>query len=125
MVYDEVGAWSGKAYPPGAVVVGYNGKKHCRAALAWGSQEATRRDAPLLVLFAANYPVNPAGQAAQPAEAPDRQAGQVQFATSGMSAPCSRVHVRAASRASIISCRSPAARAPSDGTRSMTSMTRW
>ena len=27
MVYDEVGAWSGRGHPPGAVVVGYNGKK--------------------------------------------------------------------------------------------------
>ena len=56
MVYDEVGAWSGRAHPRGAVVVGYNGKKHSRAALAWGSEEAAQRDAPLLVLFAANYP---------------------------------------------------------------------
>ena len=56
MVYDEVGAWSGRAHPRGAVVVGYNGKKHSRAALAWGAEEAARRDAPLLVLFAANYP---------------------------------------------------------------------
>ena len=45
-----------KAHPRGAVVVGYNGKDHSRAALAWGAQEAARRDAPLLVLFAANYP---------------------------------------------------------------------
>ena len=56
MVYDEVGAWSGRGHPPGAVVVGYNGKKHSRAALAWGADEAAKRDAPLLVLFAANYP---------------------------------------------------------------------
>ena len=56
MVYDEVGAWSGRAHPRGAVVVGYNGKKHSRAALAWGAEEAAQRDAPLLVLFAANYP---------------------------------------------------------------------
>ena len=28
MVYDEVGAWSGRTHPRGAVVVGYNGKKH-------------------------------------------------------------------------------------------------
>jgi nucleotide-binding universal stress UspA family protein len=55
MVYDEVGAWSGRAHPRGAVVVGYNGKKHSRAALAWGAEEAAQRDAPLLVLFAANY----------------------------------------------------------------------
>ena len=56
MVYVEVGAWSGRGHPPGAVVVGYNGKEHSRAALAWGADEATKRDAPLLVLFAANYP---------------------------------------------------------------------
>ena len=56
MTYVEVGAWSGRAHPPGSVVVGYNGKEHSRAALAWGAEEAVRRDAPLLVLFAANYP---------------------------------------------------------------------
>jgi len=56
MVYDEVGAWSGWAHPRRAVVVGYNGKRHSRAAVAWGAEEAARRDAPLLVLFAANYP---------------------------------------------------------------------
>ncbi len=56
MVYDEVGGWSGRGRPPGAVVVGYNGKEHSRAALAWGVDEAAKRDAPLLVLFAANYP---------------------------------------------------------------------
>ena len=56
MVYHEVGAWSGRAYPRGAVVVGYNGKEHSRTALAWGVEEAAQRDAPLLVLFAANYP---------------------------------------------------------------------
>lgn len=56
MTYTEVGAWSGKAYPSGAVVVGYNGKKHSQIALAWGAEEAVRRDAPLLVLYAANYP---------------------------------------------------------------------
>jgi nucleotide-binding universal stress UspA family protein len=55
MVYDEVGAWSERAHPRGAVVVGYNGRKHSRAALAWASREAAQRDAPLLVLFAANY----------------------------------------------------------------------
>jgi nucleotide-binding universal stress UspA family protein len=37
-------------------VVGYNGKDHSRAALAWGAREATRLQSPLLVLFAANYP---------------------------------------------------------------------
>jgi nucleotide-binding universal stress UspA family protein len=56
MVYHEVGAWLGRSHPRGAVVVGYNGKKHSRAALALGAEEAVRRDAPLLVLFAANYP---------------------------------------------------------------------
>jgi hypothetical protein len=64
MVYDEVGAWSGRVHPRGAVVVGHNGKKHSRVALAWGAEEAARRDAPLLVLFAANYPgmiVEPGG----------------------------------------------------------------
>jgi nucleotide-binding universal stress UspA family protein len=55
-MYVEVGAWSGRAYPPGSVVVGYNGKEHGRAALAWCADEAVRRRAPLLVLFAANYP---------------------------------------------------------------------
>jgi len=54
-MYVEVGAWSGRAHPAGSVVVGYNGKGHSRAALAWGADEAIRRDAPLLVLFAANY----------------------------------------------------------------------
>jgi nucleotide-binding universal stress UspA family protein len=55
-MYVEVGAWSGRTHPSGCVVVGYNGKEHSRAALAWGVDEAIRRDAPLLVLFAANYP---------------------------------------------------------------------
>jgi nucleotide-binding universal stress UspA family protein len=56
MVYDEVGAWSGRTYPPAAVVVGYNGKQHSRAALAWAAADAAKRDVPLIVLFAANYP---------------------------------------------------------------------
>ena len=56
MVYDEVGAWSGRAHQRGAGVVGYNGRKYSRPALAWGCEEAAQRDAPLLVLFAANYP---------------------------------------------------------------------
>jgi nucleotide-binding universal stress UspA family protein len=38
------------------VVVGYNGKKHSRDALMWAAAEAVRRDAPLLVVYAANYP---------------------------------------------------------------------
>ncbi len=56
MEYVEVGAWSGRSHPQGAVVVGYNGRDHSRAALSWAAGEALRRDAPLLVLFAANYP---------------------------------------------------------------------
>lgn len=52
----EVGGWSDRPYPQGAVVVGYNGKKHSSVALAWGAREAERRGAPLLVLYAANYP---------------------------------------------------------------------
>ena len=28
----DVGAWSGRSHPPGAVVVGYNGKEHSAAA---------------------------------------------------------------------------------------------
>lgn len=39
-----------------SIVVGYNDTKHSREALAWAVREADRRDAPLLVLFAANYP---------------------------------------------------------------------
>jgi len=38
------------------VVIGYNGKIHSRVALRWGAEEALRLGAPLLVLFAANYP---------------------------------------------------------------------
>ena len=56
MTYVEVGGWSGREHPPNAVVVGYNGKEHSRAALAWAVEEAGRVDAPLLVLYAANYP---------------------------------------------------------------------
>ena len=48
-----------------------------------------------------------------------------QLVTSGMSSPCSRVHALARCRRSPISCRSAAACEPSEGTRSMTSMTRW
>src|SRR5690606_25733275 len=51
--------------------------------------------------------------------------GHTHCATSGMSSPWSRVYWRARSRASIISWRSSAARAPSEGTRSITSITRW
>lgn len=56
MTYDEVGEWSGRAYPRDAVVVGYNGRDHSAVALAWAADEAVRRGAPLVVLFAANYP---------------------------------------------------------------------
>ena len=38
------------------VVVGYNGKQHSREALMWAAAEAVRRDAPLLILYAVNYP---------------------------------------------------------------------
>ncbi len=55
MRYEEVGAWSGKNYPPGSVVVGYNGKDHSRHALAWAVREAFASGNPLLVLYAANY----------------------------------------------------------------------
>lgn len=56
MTYVEVGAWSETAPPTGAVVVGYNGRKHSHAALIWAAEESARRGAPLIVLFAANYP---------------------------------------------------------------------
>nr|WP_227467022.1 universal stress protein [Nocardioides lijunqiniae] len=56
VTYLDVGAWSGRTYPLGAVVAGYDGKEHGRAALVWAAQEAARRDAPLVVLHAANYP---------------------------------------------------------------------
>ena len=54
--YVEVGAWSGRTYPPGAVVAGFNGKAHSRRAVVWAALEAGRRDLPLVVLYAANYP---------------------------------------------------------------------
>jgi nucleotide-binding universal stress UspA family protein len=54
-MYLEVGEWSGRTYPPGSVVVGYNDRLHSRAALAWAAEQAVARRAPLLVLFAANY----------------------------------------------------------------------
>lgn len=38
------------------VVVGYNGRPHAREALAWAAAEASRRDVPLVVMNAANYP---------------------------------------------------------------------
>ena len=54
-MYLEVGAWSDRPYPRDAIVVGYNGKRHSSAALAWAAREAVQRSAPLLVLYAANY----------------------------------------------------------------------
>jgi nucleotide-binding universal stress UspA family protein len=54
--YEEVGAWSGRTYPDDAVVVGYDGKQHTRAAVAFAVQEALRRDRPLVVLHAVDYP---------------------------------------------------------------------
>jgi nucleotide-binding universal stress UspA family protein len=56
MAYDEVGAWSDEKPPLGSVVVGYNGRDHSRRALLWAAEEAATCGAPLLVLFAANYP---------------------------------------------------------------------
>ena len=38
------------------VVAGYNGREHSREALLWAAAEAVRRDAPLRVVYAANYP---------------------------------------------------------------------
>jgi nucleotide-binding universal stress UspA family protein len=55
-MYVEVGAWSGRTYPSGAVVVGYNGKAHSRVAVVWAARQAARRGLPLVVLYAANYP---------------------------------------------------------------------
>src|SRR6185437_5562374 len=55
----------------------------------------------------------------------DLQYGQTQSRTSSMSSPCSCVYARWRSRSSLISCRRPAARSPSPGTRSITSITRW
>ena len=54
--YVEVGAWGGGTYPANAVVVGYDKKKHSRAALEFAVQEASRRDRPLVVLHAVDYP---------------------------------------------------------------------
>ena len=39
MTYLEVGEWSGRTYPAGAVVVGYNGRSHGQAALTWGTMK--------------------------------------------------------------------------------------
>ncbi len=55
-MYVEVGAWSGRSHPSGAVVAGYNGKAHSRLAVRWAAHEASRRDVPMVVLYAANYP---------------------------------------------------------------------
>lgn len=52
----EVGGWSVQPYPPGAVVVGFNGRDHATVALAQAVREASRLSAPLVVLYAANYP---------------------------------------------------------------------
>lgn len=38
------------------VAVGYNGRPHAREALVWAAAEASRRDVPLVVVYAANYP---------------------------------------------------------------------
>ncbi len=56
MVYVEVGSWSETPMPSGAVVVGWNGKAHSEATLAWATAEAVETRAPLVVLYAANYP---------------------------------------------------------------------
>ena len=50
---------------------------------------------------------------------------QDQSCTSGRSSPWSRVQARARLRMSPIYCRSAAACEPREGTRSITSMTRW
>jgi nucleotide-binding universal stress UspA family protein len=52
----DVGGWSGRAYPAGAVVVGYDGKEHTRGAIEYAVLEASRRDRPLVVLHAVHYP---------------------------------------------------------------------
>lgn len=49
---------------------------------------------------------------------------QVQSATSGMSVPCSRIQEWWRVRASAMACRTPTARTPRPGTRSITSITR-
>jgi len=55
-VYVEVGPWSDTRAPSDAIVVGYNAKEHSGAALAWATREAAADRAPLVVLYAANYP---------------------------------------------------------------------
>ena len=54
--YAEVGTWSGGSRPRGAVVVGYDDKKHSGSAVRWAAREAARRGAPLVVLHAADFP---------------------------------------------------------------------
>lgn len=56
MTDDGVQASPGARGPERPVVVGYNGRKHSRDALLWAAAEAVRREAPLLVVYAANYP---------------------------------------------------------------------
>ncbi|HET6625408.1 MAG TPA: universal stress protein [Nocardioidaceae bacterium] len=53
---DDVEASSRDRQSGRPVVVGYNGREHSREALRWAAAEAVRRDAPLLVVYAANYP---------------------------------------------------------------------
>jgi nucleotide-binding universal stress UspA family protein len=55
-MFREVGGWSAQPYPPGAVVVGFNGRAHASIALAQAVRDAGRLSAPLVVLYAANYP---------------------------------------------------------------------
>ena len=54
--YVEVRAWSDQPYPPGAVVVGYDGKEHSRRAVRWAAHEAARLGVTLVVLHAADFP---------------------------------------------------------------------
>lgn len=56
MVYVEVGSWSDTPLPSGAVVVGWNGGAHSDVALSWATAAALAARAPLVVLYAANYP---------------------------------------------------------------------
>ena len=55
-MYREVGAWSSEAYPAGAVVAGFNGREHATVALSHAVEEAVGLAAPLVVVYAANYP---------------------------------------------------------------------
>jgi nucleotide-binding universal stress UspA family protein len=56
MTNDGVQASPAAPGPGRPVVAGYNGRRHSREALLWAAAEAVRRDAPLLVVYAANYP---------------------------------------------------------------------